>query len=316
MQRTDSRELESSILSSSRPLLHGAVDLEMRVAAFLPALRAKKVSQLIPGDQLIVAKSWEDLERSLEYEPTYLVLIDPTADGRMNLSAATTLLSRYPTVRIVAYVGCTPGQLKAVTHLSEHGLAGVLLSPRDDDGLRLRQLMERLPGHRLAYQWLGFVESRLGMFEPQLFRAAQDLFERPHRYESAADLSRASNLSTRTVYRAFEKAELGTPGKLVTVAKVLRGYVHLSQGESVKTTSAKIGYASPRVFAERFSEIVGSPPSHAKRRCDLEELFVLLLEWLYKPSGQRRKEDVGEELDRGREGDAPTSGVREHFCSR
>jgi AraC-like DNA-binding protein len=274
----------------------------MRVAAFLPALRAKKLGQIIPGHQLIVTKSWEDLDRSLDYGPTYLALIDPAADGKMNLSAATTLLTRHKMVRIIAYVGCTPSQLKAITKLSENGLAGVLLSPQDDNGLRLGQLMQRLPGHRLAYEWLGFVESRLGMLEPPLFRAAQDLFERPHRYESAADLSRASSLSMRTIYRAFERAGLGTPSKFVTVAKVLRGYAHLSQGDSVQSTSAKIGYVRPRVFAERFSEILGFPPSQAKRSSDVQELFVLLLEWLYKPSGQLRKANVGTHIGRGCDG--------------
>lgn len=259
----------------------------MTIAAYLTPRQIDVVTQVLGRANLFRARSWEDLDWRLGNAGATLALIDPAADGSMNVCAAIRILTCHGSTPVVAYVTLTYENLSAVARLSRHGLAGVLLSPQEDDGAELHKLLKRFTGDRVAHGFLALVEARLRGLEPRLFVAVQDVFERPERYKTATDIARESNLSTKHLYRAFKKAQLGTPRKLLTAAKVLRGFAYLQERtEPIHCVCTKLGYSGTRAFSIQVRKIFGCSPSDLRRVPKSRHILEYVFEWLYKPPGQ------------------------------
>jgi AraC-like DNA-binding protein len=256
----------------------------LHIAAFLPQDKIDVVQQFFDRTELFTARSWNELESRLNGSGAELALIDPAADGEMNLAAASTILAKYPSTPVVAYVTVTCDNLSAIAGLSRLGLAEVLVSPDSDEGDRVLKTVQRITGHRLAHALLAVVEARLGALEPRLFRAVQDLFERPHRYQTIDDLARESHCSRKCIHRAFKSAQLGTPRKFLTAARVVRGAAYLTDSkEPVQEVGKKSGYSRSRAFSKSFKEVFGSSPSVFRRVLGGPDVLEHVLEWLYKP---------------------------------
>jgi len=255
----------------------------MPIAAFLPLASADHVRVRL-AEQITFANSWEELAQFISNAGVELVLVDPSAGGEMNLAAAARIQKTFQTTPFVAYVEMSHENMKAVFYLSGCGLRDVFLHPLLDDGRKLSEFARRQCGHRLAYEFLGLFETRLARLEPSLVSTVKDLFERPQRYETAADIGAESKLSTKCVYRALQKAGMGTPRKLVTVAKVLRGYAYLRKGGAlISSISREIGYNRSRVFSQQVTDIFGCSPARIRAEANVEEVLLQLVEWLYKP---------------------------------
>lgn len=256
----------------------------MTIAAFLPRPNADYIRRFLPAGAVEVAASWTQLESRLAKPGIRLALVDPSADGTMNVGAVVRILNRNLSVPVVAYVTLTNENLKAVMRLSKCGLSEAMLHPLSPKHLSLREFASRCSGNRVAYGFLGLVQTRLMWLDPRLVGAITDLFERPHRYDTAADIGRESALSPKRVYRALTKAQLGTPKKLVIAAKILRGYAYLRETRApVGLVSRKLGYAIPRSFSEHTFEILGCSPSELRRDPNAAEVITKVIEWLYKP---------------------------------
>jgi AraC-like DNA-binding protein len=224
------------------------------------------------------------LESRLATPGIELVLVDPSADGTMNVGAIARILNRNLPVPVVAYVTLTNENLKAVMQLYKYGLSEALLHPFSEKRLPFREFANRCAGNRVAYGFLGLFQNRLMRLEPRLVGALMDLFERPHRYDTAADIGRESALSPKRVYRALTKAQLGTPKKLVIAAKILRGYAYLRETRGpIRSVSEKLGYGMPRSFSEQTFEILGCSPSRLRKDPNAAEVITKVMEWLYKP---------------------------------
>jgi AraC-like DNA-binding protein len=261
----------------------------MAIAAFLPPANADYVCHTLVANDLILATSWSDLESHMRNPATSLTLVDPSAEGEMNIAAVSRILKRHRDPPVAAYVPLSCENLKAVLYLSARGLRQVFLHPMIDDGKQLFVFARRLAGHHLAYEFLGLFETRLACLHPRLVSALTDLFERPHRYETAADIGRESRLSTKCVYRVFQRAGLGTPKKFVTAAKLLRGYAYLREGsDCLKSVSKEVGYSGARTFSSQMAEIFGCSPVRLRKEANVTEVVAQLVEWVQKPD--RRSE--------------------------
>lgn len=255
----------------------------MTIVAFLPAANADYLCRTLVVNDLILATSWSDLESHFSNPATSLALVDPSAEGDMNIAAVSRMLKHYRDTPVAAYVPLTCENLKAVLYLSARGLRQVFLHPLIDDGTQLCVFARRLAGHQLAYEFLGLFETRLPNLNPRLVSALTDLFERPQRYTSAADIGRESDLSTKCVYRAFAKAGLGTPRKFVTAAKLLRGYAYLRDGgDLIESVSKEVGYGA-RTFSSQVFEIFGCSPVRLRKEANFTEVVTQLVEWVQKP---------------------------------
>jgi AraC-like DNA-binding protein len=229
----------------------------------------------------MVAKSWAELEEMLHVEPVTVALVDPSADGASRTVEFERVRAAYPSVPVIAYVLLTPTAFRAVTQLSKLGLEHVLLYSHDDSAERIIDTIEKVRANPLTERFVAALKPQLDKLPLAISKVVIDMFAEPHRYPNAQDIATNANVKVINIYRAFESARLAAPKKIVMAAKLLRAYAHLCDpGQSVRGTSAKLKYRSPRVFADHMTEALGVNPSQLTSSFTEDQLVARLLDWV------------------------------------
>ena len=269
----------------------------MSVAAFLPPRLLTHVRHVFADEpELFVASSWQELESVIRRKPVSVVLLDPAADGIMNVGAVASLLKRYPSLPLIAYVTLHAPQFSAVAQLGRLGLKEVVLHRFDDAPEGFKERVERLEGNSLTHAVTEALKDKLGQLPRQLAVTVENLFEEPHRYGSALDLGMEAGIAIVSVYRNIDAAQLGSPKRLLVAAKVLRGFGYLRDpGYSVLDVSIKLGYKTSRIFSQHWVSVFGSTPARVRTRLTDEAAIESVLRWL-----RAGDDDIPLEGDSGR----------------
>jgi AraC-like DNA-binding protein len=257
----------------------------LSVAAFLPARLLTHVKHVFADEpELLVASSWQELESFIRRKPVSVVILDPSADGIMNVSAVAGLLKRYPSLPLIAYVTLNAPAFNAVAQLGRMGLEDVVLHHFDDAPERFRERVEQVEGNALTHSVIQAIADRLKQLPRQLSVTVENLFDQPHRYMSALDLGMEAGIAIVSVYRNLDTAQLGSPKRLVIAAKVLRGFGYLRDpGYSVLDVSIKLGYKSARIFSQHWVNVFGVTPARVRTRLTDEAAIESVLRWLGSP---------------------------------
>ena len=257
----------------------------MSVAAFLPPRLLTHVKHVFADEpELLVASSWQELESFIRRKPVSVVILDPSADGIMNISAVAGLLKRYPSLPLIAYVTLNAPAFNAVAQLGRMGLEDVVLHHFDDAPERFRERVEQVEGNALTHSVIQAITDRLKQLPRQLSVTVENLFDQPHRYMSALDLGMEAGIAIVSVYRNLDTAQLGSPKRLVIAAKVLRGFGYLRDpGYSVLDVSIKLGYKSARIFSQHWVSVFGVTPARVRTRLTDEAAIESVLRWLGAP---------------------------------
>ena len=177
----------------------------MSVAAFLPTRLLTHVKHVFADEpDLLVATSWEELESLIRRKPVSVVILDPSADGIMNVSAVAGLLKRYPSLPLIAYVTLHAPAFNAVAQLGRLGLEDVVLNRFDDAPERFRERVEQVQGNALTHSVIEAIADRLGQLPRQLSVTIENLFDQPHRYASALDLAMEAGIAQKIVEADLE----------------------------------------------------------------------------------------------------------------
>ena len=257
----------------------------MSVAAFLPTRLLAHVKHVFADEpELLVASSWEELESLIRRKPVSVVILDPSADGIMNVSAVAGLLKRYPSLPLIAYVTLHAPAFNAVAQLGRLGLEDVVLNRFDEAPERFRERVEQVQGNALTHTVITALGDRLGLLPRQLSVTIENLFDQPHRYASALDLAMEAGIAIVSVYRNLDAARLGSPKRLLVAAKVLRGFGYLRDpGYSVLDVSIKLGYKTARIFSQHWVSVFGVTPARVRTRLTDEAAIESVLRWLATP---------------------------------
>jgi AraC-like DNA-binding protein len=257
----------------------------LSVAAFLPARLLTHVKHVFADEtELLIASSWEELESFIRRKPVTVVILDPAADGTMNMDAVASLLKRYPSLPLIAYVTLNAPAFNAVAQLGRMGLEDVVLHHFDDAPERFRQRVEQVEGNALTHSVIEAIADRLKQLPRQLSVTVENLFDQPHRYTSALDLGMEAGKAIVSVYRNLDTAQLGSPKRLVIAAKVLRGFGYLRDpGYSVLDVSVKLGYKSARIFSQHWVSVFGVTPARVRTRLTDDAAIECVLRWLKTP---------------------------------
>jgi AraC-like DNA-binding protein len=257
----------------------------LSVAAFLPARLLTHVKHVfIDEPDLLIASSWQELESFIRRKPVGAVILDPSADGVMNVGEVATLLKRYPSLPLIAYVTLNAPAFNAVAQLGRMGLEDVVLQHFDDAPERFRERVEQVQGNALTNSVIEALGDRLKQLPRQLAVTIENLFDQPHRYSSALDLAMEAGIAIVSVYRNLDTAELGSPKRLLVGAKVLRGFGYLRDpGYSVLDVSVKLGYKTARIFSQHWVSVFGITPARVRTRLTDEEAIESVLRWLRTP---------------------------------
>ena len=256
----------------------------MILVAFLPRNAAESLRRFTAGQELMLAQSWREVESLLRVYAASALIFDPAADGSMNVRSVIDLMRKFPATPTVAYVSMTAPNLKAVFQLSRYGLSDAVVHSPNEPARHLENVVNKASIRTYVSDVLGWMERSLGELPPSVTHAVLDLFERPQRYETAADIALEGNVSTKALYRTFQAAQLGSPKKFLVVAKLLRGYALMrDSGLCARKAAAKVGYACPANFSQHCVEVFGSPPRAVRNEANREEVVRALLDWLCKP---------------------------------
>jgi AraC-like DNA-binding protein len=252
------------------------------VAAFLPTRLLAHVKHVFAEEpELLIADNWQELESFIRRKPVTVVILDPAADGIMNVGAVAGLLKRYPSLPLIAYVTLHAPQFSAVAQLGRLGLKEVVLHRFDDEPEGFKERVERLEGNALTHDVIEALRTRLSQIPRQLSVTVENLFEQPHRYTSAFDLAMEAGIAIVSVYRNLDSARLGSPKRLLIAAKVLRGFGYLRDpGYSVLDVSIKLGYKTARIFSQHWVSVFGETPARVRTRLTDEAAIAAVLEWL------------------------------------
>jgi hypothetical protein len=184
----------------------------LSVAAFLPARLLAHVKHVFADDpDILAAASWQELESFIRRKPVSVVILDPSADGIMNISAVSGLLKRYPSLPLIAYVTLNAPAFNAVAQLGRMGLEDVVLHHFDDAPDRFRERVEQVEGNALTHSVIEALNDRLRQLPRQLAVTVENLFDQPHRYGSALDLGMEAGIAIVSVYRNLDTAQLVSP---------------------------------------------------------------------------------------------------------
>ena len=269
----------------------------MSVAAFLPTRLATHVKHVFADEpELLLASSWQELESFIRRKPVSVVILDPAADGIMNVGAVAGLLKRYPSLPLIAYVTLHAPQFNAVAQLGRLGLKEVVLHRFDDAPDGFRERVERVEGNALTHDVIEALRTRLAQLPRQLAVTVENLFDAPHRYTSALDLAMEAGVAIVSVYRNLDAAQLGSPKRLLIAAKVLRGFAYLRDpGYSVLDVSIKLGYKTARIFSQHWVSVFGHTPARVRTRLTDAAAIEGVMKWLNDGDDDS---SLGDDLDK------------------
>jgi AraC-like DNA-binding protein len=265
----------------------------LSVAAFLPTRLLTHVKHVFADEpELLVASSWHELESFIRRKPVSVVILDPSADGIMNVDAVAGLLKRYPSLPLIAYVTLNAPAFNAVAQLGRMGLEDVVLHHFDDSPERFRERVEQVEGNALTHSVIEAISDRLKQLPRQLSVTVENLFDQPHRYTSALDLGMEAGIAIVSVYRNLDTAQLGSPKRLLIAAKVLRGFGYLRDpGYSVLDVSIKLGYKTARIFSQHWVSVFGVTPARVRTRLTDDAAIESVLQWLKAPGDDSALEE-------------------------
>lgn len=215
---------------------------------------------------LIDVSEWSGLHVAVRHRHIDLVVADPMADGRLQVSELEEIVRRFPSVPVVVYTVLSPATARALMSLGRSGLEHVVLSRFDDEPRRFLELLERVPAHALGDQLLQRLDEAIKQLPVMIVRAIEQAIRTPSRFHSAQDLASAAGMNTRTLYRSLDTAGIASARALVVGARLLRAYALLRDpGRSIKEVASRLGYHSPWQLTQQMRDVTGLTPRVVRR---------------------------------------------------
>lgn len=259
----------------------------LKVGTLLPPRLLTQVRHALAGQrEVLAADSWHALELLIKKTSLRAVIIDPEARGVVDSASVVRLLTRYPSLPIVAYVTLGPATFSGIAHLSRLGLEHVILHRFDDSVERFRRTVDSVGADPLVKLVLDALRPAMSTLPLSLAMAVQQMFDEPERFVTALDLSNAAGMPTVRMYQSFAQAELTSPKNLLIGARALRAFSCLrNPGYSVSDVAAKLGYVHPRVLGNHVLKVFGLKPARARRRMSEAEAVERVLAFIRGSEG-------------------------------
>lgn len=264
----------------------------LSIAVFLPPQLLTHVRHVFVDEpDFHIAGSWKELEDIIRREPVSVAIVDPAADGVVDVDAVASIIQKFPSLPLVGYVMLSPTAFGAIAQLSRRGLTHVVLHRFGDSRERLQQTIARVRTNPPSQKIMALLAPVLRHVPLSLARAIGDMFERPHRYTSVLELATTAGLPPVSVYRHLDSVELGSAKKLLVAARLSRGLTYLKDpGYSVREVAAKLGYRHGRIYTAHVIEVFDMTPSRLRSRVTEEDALAQLIRWLDIPDSRPRSQ--------------------------
>jgi AraC-like DNA-binding protein len=257
------------------------------ILAYLPPRQLRHLQFVLGNDPtLLVARKWDEIDDLVQTHAVSVAVIDPS-EGEGKAIDLEQLMTRYPSLPVIAYVSLTSQAFTTIAQLSQTGLKHVVLYSHDDGAQRFLLLLDQMRTSPLTQRVVDRLRPRLVMLPLRLAKACESLFAEPHRFPKAQDLATQSTIPLVRVYRAFHEAGLASPKKVFIAAKMLRAYAYLGDpAHSVNAVAKKLGYRHTRIFADHSAEIFNLNPSRLHTYMTDDQAVERVLRFVELPSDQ------------------------------
>lgn len=264
-----------------QPLWVGHQFREATIVAFLPDRLLPHIRDVFGAPDFVVAKSWDEVDAIVREKPVTALILDPGADGSMNVEAVELLLNRYPSLPIVAYVSLSQASFCAMARLARAGLQNVLLQRFEDSPKNFRDTLAQARLNPLTTKLLEGLRSELKLLPPNIVSVIHEMLDSPYCYHTAQDIATQAEISVLKLYRSFKTAKLGSPRRFLNAVKLFNAVGYLQdRGYSVRDVARKVGYRDSRILAEHTLEVFGLTPSTIRSHVAPEDAVDRLIAWL------------------------------------
>lgn len=252
------------------------------IATFLPERKQTRVASAIKSSSnLLAAHSWPELTSLIQADQVGVVIVDPSAEGTLNINAVSNLLRTFPSVGVVAYVTLDPPNFRAIVALVRRGLETIVLHNVDDSPQRLLAALERAKSSPPAMRVLRVIRPKLQTLPARLADVIEDLFRAPESYSRVNDLAERAEISVASLYRAVQNASLAAPKKLIVAAKILHAASELRDpGRSMADIAHTLGYGQARILGQQLFDVFGVKPSLVREKFTPQMMTNVVLAWL------------------------------------
>lgn len=233
----------------------------------------------------VYARSWGQLEPMLTSGDVHTALIDPGLLSFSDQRKAARVKANYPNIALIAYASLDAASLNAIARMNGEGYVfhNVLIRERDCKSHTVSRAIESACAHRLVNAVLGRLERDLAALPHNIFTVVVDVFSRPARYNRVSDLASESRVPVYTLYRHFQQARLGSPKKLLSLAKICRAcFLFRHSDASVKDVAMQLGYDRATTLLDNCARMLGCTPSSLRSAAAEEDIAAGLLEWWCK----------------------------------
>ena len=256
------------------------------VASHLPStLRVPLRNALGELHRVAEAVNWSDLADIVRRRPIDLMVVDPAADGDVNVNAVAQMIEQFPRTPVIVYTALGPNSIAAMADLSRRGLKDVVLHRYDDAPERFQRVIERVAKKQPGKHIMTDLSDTIDRLPPTIGTAIEQVFERPQAFDSAADIATTAEVTLSTLYRSLRSVGFRSPRRILIAARVLRAHTYMREpGYSVREVAGKLGYSHPRILARHTHLALGVKPRHLRRRMSDEAVVGRLVEWIYDSS--------------------------------
>lgn len=233
------------------------------------------------------ALDWAHADSIIRRQPVDVLVVDPQFEGAATprTDRIRAARHRYRALPMVVYSTLSAHTMRSLVELGTEGLGQIVLYGLDDDPHHFRQVLELQPGILLSEQLLNFIRRRLNHTPAPVAAAVERAVRNPAVFRSVGDLTAASGVPRRSLYRHFERAGLASPRELVAGARVLRAYALLRiPGYSLDLAAEQLRFSDVDAMTEAMKTTVGVTPGRARARMAPDE-FVRALAGRLVPGG-------------------------------
>ena len=254
---------------------------EDSIVAFLPERLLPHVRHVLDERDFVVAKSWNEVHTIVREKPVTAIILDPGADGSMNVEAVELLLNRYPSLPIVAYISLSEASFCAMARLARAGLQNVLVQRFEDSPKTFRETLTRARRNPMTTKLVEGLQSELQLLPPNVLSVVHEILDSPYSYHTAQDIATRAEISVLKLYRIFTSASLGSPRRFLNAVKVLNAVGYLQdRGYAIRDVAKKVGYRDSRTLAEHTLDVFGLTPSTIRNHVATEDAVARLVVWL------------------------------------
>lgn len=261
----------------------------MIVLACLPPARLERLRAAINGPHpLQAAVDWQEVVPFVREHPVDVLVADPAfSAGEPDPAPIMAIRARFRSLPFVIYSALDASTAGALAVLGRAGFDEVILEGIDDAPWRLLAVLESQPGVALAAQLLERIQPALQQVPAEVARAVERVIHTPAAFRGVPDLAAAAEVSRRTIYREFERAQLASPREIIAASRALRAYAFLRESDrAIEDVAAALRFSSAHHLTKTMRWACGMTTARVRDRVAPEELIDRLVERIVRAPGK------------------------------